>query len=130
MATDSYTKNMKTFIASILLFPNLAMAAMLNCDFSFYGAPAGSVRIDVSQEGVPADHASVALFQTPAKDAPVTALAPDNGEFLNVIFFKDDPQNEIHMKVQSPTANGSMKSKLINPSMSGPTREIPGACKY
>lgn len=86
--------------------------------------------MELSPEGVPADHASVALFQTPAKDAPVTALTPESGELLNVIFFKDDPQNEIHMKVQLPVANGPMKSKLINPSMSGPTREIPGTCKF
>ncbi|QDK45418.1 hypothetical protein DOM22_09780 [Bdellovibrio sp. ZAP7] len=122
---------MKTFIIFILLLPNLAMAAMLNCDFIFYGAPAGTVRMEVSAEGNPADHASVALFQTPAKDAPVTPVIPKHGDFLNVIFFKDDPQNEIHMKVQLPAADGgSMKSKLINPSMSGPTREIPGTCKF
>ncbi len=120
---------MKTLITSLILVPNFAMAAMLNCDFVFYGSPAGTVRMEVSADGVPADHASLALFQTPPKDAPVTVLSPENGEFLNVVFFKDDPQNEIRMKVQSSTT-GSMKSKLINPSLSGPMGEIPGTCKF
>lgn len=108
----------------------MAIAASLNCDYIFYGAPAGNIRLEILNNGTPADHASVSLFQMPAKDAPVTSITPHAGESLNLVLFKDDPQNEIQMKVQTPGPDGSIKSTLINPSMPGMGKEIPGTCKH
>jgi hypothetical protein len=121
---------MKTLILGFAFVASFAVAvaapaAVLNCEYSFYGAPVGSVRLEISGDGVPADTAVVALFSTPARSAPVTVLNPESGESLNIVLFKDDPQNEIWMKV---FADG-VKSKLINPSAPAGMKEIGGVCR-
>ncbi|MBO9668102.1 MAG: hypothetical protein J7501_14975, partial [Bdellovibrio sp.] len=73
----------------------------------------------------PATVAVVSLFSTPARNAPVTVLTPESGEFLNLVLFKDDPENEIWMKVFSD----GVKSKLVNPAAPAGMREINGTCQ-
>ncbi|WP_413578653.1 hypothetical protein ACLVWU_08980 [Bdellovibrio sp. HCB290] len=121
---------MRAFVLMFLLFPALATATVLNCEYSFYGAPAGTVRIDVSEDGTPGPVADVSLFYTPTQQAPVTIQEKNAGELFNVVLFKDNPQNEIFMTVNLAENDGSFKSKIINPKLTGVSKEIPGTCKF
>ncbi|WP_413581446.1 hypothetical protein [Bdellovibrio sp. HCB288] len=121
--------SMKTLLLISLMTPTFASASLMHCEYSFFGAPAGTVRIEVADDGTPAETATITMFHTPTQSAPVTPLDKNPGEMFNVVLFKDNPQNEIFMIVNTPSAEGSIKSKLINPKMSGISKEIPGACK-
>jgi len=121
---------MKTLIFILIASPIFsAQAALLNCEYSMTGAPLGTVRLSVDENGRPADMAEVSLFFAPMRKVPVTQVDAGTGELLRLYLSKDDPSNELLMTVKTPEGD-SMKSVLFNASAPGGAKELRGVCKF
>ncbi|WII72918.1 hypothetical protein QJS83_03410 [Bdellovibrio sp. 22V] len=110
------------FSLFLVVFPGLAQAQQLKCEYGFMGSPMGSVAMTLDETGRPGEYATVSLFFSPARQMPVTIEVPAAGELLRLILSKDDPSNEVHLTVFE-----DYKSKLVNPA--APVgKELQGAC--
>lgn len=120
-------KNIVFYIVTFFPF-FAAQAGQLKCDYSFSGAPLGSVKLSVDENGLPGEFAEVALFFAPAKKMPVTNDIPEAGESLRLYIAKDDPNNELQMIVKNPQGS-VVKSILINNSAPAGMKELQGICQ-